>query len=168
MRWFCLAIARKWEDEKDSKIPAEGDRQRAETKKAWVVPNIAPGTGALISYDEGKKKTASQIAPRKAKKSKTSGGAIIDLSKLPPVDSTLTVSQFLHELLHRQPNVKGASSKPQVLVPVYAGDPFVLVHVSKSFYNRPEIRPSCFREFNGAATCLRNASERSVHPRSWE
>ena len=101
-----------WQNEKNSKVQAKANRQRAETKKTRAVPNIAPGTGGVISYDERKKKVAPQIAPRNAKKSKKSGGAI-NFSKLPRVDSTLTTSQLLHELLHRQPNVKGASSKPK-------------------------------------------------------
>jgi Domain of unknown function (DUF5710) len=81
----------------------DGTKQKAKAKPKNEVKKKPPGK----STEKPPAKTKAPAASP-AKKSKS-----LDVSKLPKVTSDLTISQLTHELLHRQPQSKGTSSKPK-------------------------------------------------------
>ncbi|CAB9510019.1 Domain of unknown function (DUF1738) [Seminavis robusta] len=110
-----LGVGSTWQTMSMKMTPAANKKPVAKTKET---PNKKPA--------EAKKKPAAKATPKQSatkkgtsvkKKSPTASSTRetkdIDLASLPRVSTKLTVAQLTYELLHRQPDTKGASNKPK-------------------------------------------------------
>ena len=81
--------------------------------KATPTAKAAKGTPTAKAAATGPK-TSTKKEPAATKPATTTNKPKpIDLDRLPRITSDLTISQLSHELLHRQPNMKGISNKPK-------------------------------------------------------